>query len=182
MPSGARELGRGLGLGDTNKGWSPGRCIEEEMGSPRGSTKRAEATQPLPRETEALRTGEGKTESALLTWQMDFPVEKSPAHSMSSCTEKFLPFASPYNILQNLFSMKLTLPSWRWKGSSRGAARIRRKSGKDAVAELQSSALPVSTAPQHGVFSAQLSFHPCFSLLLLLLLSRFSRVRLCAIP
>ena len=38
------------------------------------------------------------------------------------------------------------------------------KSGKDAVAELQSSALPVSTAPQHGVFSAQLSFHPCFSL------------------
>ena len=135
------------------------------MGSPRGSTKRAEAAQPLPRETEALRTGEGKTESALLTWQMDFPVEKSPAHSMSSCTETFLPFASPYNILQNLFSTKLTLPSWRWKGSSRGAARIRRKSGKDAVAELQSSALPVSTAPQHGVFSAQLSFHPCFSLL-----------------
>ena len=61
MPSGARELGRGLGLGDTNTGWSPGRCIEEEMGSPRGSKKRAEVTQPHPRETEALRTGEGKT-------------------------------------------------------------------------------------------------------------------------
>lgn len=138
--------------------------MEEETGSPRGSTKRAEATQPLPRETEAPRTGEGRTERVLLTRQMDVPVEKSPAHSMSSCTETFLPFASPYNILQNLFSTKLTLPSWRWKGSSRGAARIRRKSGKDAVAELQSSALPVSTAPQHGVFSAQLSFHPCFSL------------------
>ena len=67
---------------DTAKGWSPGRRIEEETGSPRGFTKRAEATQPLPRETEALRTGEGKTESALLTRQMDFPVEKSPAHSM----------------------------------------------------------------------------------------------------
>ena len=164
MPSCARDLWRGIGLGDTAKGWSPGRCIEEEMGSPRGSTKRAEATQPLPRETEALRTA-GETERALLTWQMDFPVEKSAAHSMSSCTDKFLPFANPYNILQNLFSMKLTLPSWRWKGSSRGAARIRRKSGKDAVAELQSSALPGSTAPQLGVFSAQLSFHPCFSLL-----------------
>ena len=164
MPSCTRELGRGVGLGDTAKGWSPGRRIEEEMGSPRGSTKRAEATQPIPRETEALRTGEGRTERVLLTRQMDVPVEKSPAHSMSSCTEKFLPFASPYNILQKMFSVKLTLPSWRWKGSSRGAARIRRKSGKDAVAELQSSALPVSTAPQHGVFSAQLSFHPCFSL------------------
>ena len=82
MPSCARNLGRGLGLGNTAKGWSPGGRIEEEMGSPRGSTKRAEATQPLPRETEALRTGEGKTESALLTWQMDFPVEKSPAHSV----------------------------------------------------------------------------------------------------
>ena len=85
-----KELRKGLGLGDTAKGWSPGRRMEEEMGSPRGSTKRAEAAQPLPRETEALRTGEGKTESALLTWQMDFPVEKSPAHSMlhgqsSSC-------------------------------------------------------------------------------------------------
>ena len=160
-----KELRKGSGLGDTAKGWRPGRCVKEEMGSPRGSTKRAEATQPLPRETAALRTGEGRTERVLLTRQMDFPVEKSPAHSMSSCTEKFLPFASPYNILQNLFSMKLTLPSWRWKGSSRGAARIRRKSGKDAVAELESSALPVSTAPQHGVFSAQLSFHPCFSLL-----------------
>ena len=152
------------------------------MGSPRGSTKRAEATQPLPRETAALRTGEGRTERVLLTRQMDFPVEKSPAHSMSSCTEKFLPFASPYNILQNLFSMKLTLPSWRWKGSSRGAARIRRKSGKDVVAELQSSALPVSTAPQHGVFSTQLSFHPCFSLLMLLLLSSLSRVQLFTTP
>jgi hypothetical protein len=30
--------------------------------------------------------------------------------------------------------MKLTLPYWRWKDSSRGAVRIRRKSGKDAVA------------------------------------------------
>ena len=88
---------KGSGLADTAKGWSPGRRMEEEMGSPRGSTKRAEATQPLPRETEALRTGEGKTESALLTWQMDFPVEKSPAHSMSTWTEQFLPFPSLYN-------------------------------------------------------------------------------------
>ena len=182
MPSCTRELGRGVGLGDTAKGWSPGRRMEEETASPRVSTKRAEATQPLSRETEALRTGEGRTERVLLTRQMDVPVEKSPAHSMSSCTEKFLPFASPYNILQKMFSMKLTLPSWRWKGSSRGAARIRRKSGKDAVAELQSSALPVSTAPQHGVFSAQLSFHPCFSLLMLLLLSSFSRVQLFVTP
>ena len=82
MPSCARELGRGLGLGDTAKGWSPGRRMEEETGSPRGSTKRAEATQPLPRETEALRTGERETESAVLTRQMDVPVEKSPAHSV----------------------------------------------------------------------------------------------------
>ena len=78
--------------------------------------------------------------------------------------------------------MKLTLPSWRWKCSSRGAGRIRRKSGKDVVAELQSSALPVSTAPQHGVFSTQLSFHPCFSLLMLLLLSSLSRVQLFTTP
>ena len=82
MPSRARELGRGVGLADTAKGWSPGRRMEEEMGSPRGSTKRAEATQPLPRETEALRTGERETESAVLTRQMDVPVEKSPAHSV----------------------------------------------------------------------------------------------------
>ena len=54
----------------------------EEMGSPRASTKRAEAAQPLPRETEALRTGEGRIERVLLTRQMDFPVEKSPAHSV----------------------------------------------------------------------------------------------------
>lgn len=36
----------------------------------------------LPRETEALRTGERETESAVLTRQMDVPVEKSPAHSV----------------------------------------------------------------------------------------------------
>ena len=83
-----KELRKGRGLGDTAKGWRPGRCVEEEMGSPRGSTKRAEATQPLPRETEALRTGEGKTERALLTRQMDFPVEKSPAHSVFTWTEQ----------------------------------------------------------------------------------------------
>ena len=82
MASCARELGRGLGLGDTAKGWSPGRRIEEEMGSPRGSTKRAEAAQPLPRETEALRTGERETEKAFFTWQMDFPIKKSPAYSV----------------------------------------------------------------------------------------------------
>ena len=119
---------------------------------------------PSPRETEALRTGEGKRESALLTWQMDFRVEKSPAHSMSTCTEQLLPFPSPYKFIELVLNEAHIL-SWRWKGSSRGAARIRRKSGKDAVAELQSSALPGSTAPQLGVFSAQLSFHPCFSLL-----------------
>ena len=52
------------------------------MGSPRASTKRAEAAQPLPRETEALRTGERETEKAFFTWQMDFPIKKSPAYSV----------------------------------------------------------------------------------------------------
>ena len=119
---------------------------------------------PSPRETEALRTGEGKRESALLTWQMDFRVEKSPAHSMSTCTEQLLPFPSPCKFIELVLNEAHIL-SWRWKGSSRGALRISRKSGKEAVAELQSSALSVSTTLRCGVSFKHLSFHPCFRLL-----------------
>ena len=54
------------------------------------------------------------------------------------------------------------IPSWRWKGSSRGALKISRKSGKDAIAELQSSALSVSMALQCGVFSTQAELSSLF--------------------
>lgn len=98
------------------------------------STKRVEATQPPTMETEALRTGQGRREMTSLTWQMAFPVEKSPTHSISSYTEKFLLSLCPYTRLQNWFSMRPTLASWRWKGVGRGAVRIRRKSEKFARA------------------------------------------------
>lgn len=163
----------------------------EGTGSPKGLTKGVEATQATPGETEALSSGKGRTVMASLTWQMAFPVKKSPEHSISSCTGYVLPLPSlcSYNILQNLFSIRFTLPSWRWKGGSRCSARVKR-SMKGAVAQLRRpgysephSILLLTTAPCTRAFlsTVELStwlkfstipnqFLPCFSNIFKLLL------------
>ena len=87
MPSWARGLGRGW-PGGRGQGTEPRKTQRGGNGKPRGSSKRAEDHRPpSPRETEALRTA-GKPERAWLTWQMHFPVEKSPVHSLSTWTEQ----------------------------------------------------------------------------------------------
>lgn len=154
--------GAGVGLGDTAKGWSPGRRMEGKREVPGAPQREQRQHSPSPRETEALRTGKvGKKRKHLTHLADGLSCGEVPTHSMSTCTEQFLPFPSPYKFIE-LVLIEAHILSWRWKGSSRGALRISRKSGKEAVAELQSSALPVSTILRCGVFSKHLSFHPCF--------------------
>jgi len=50
MLSCARNLGRGVGLGDTAKGWSPGRLIEGRNGKSQGLHKESRGNTVPPRE------------------------------------------------------------------------------------------------------------------------------------
>lgn len=129
-------LRKGLAWGMLLEDGAQERHAEGGNRSPRGLHKGSRGNTGSALETEAQRAGKGRTEVASLTRQMAFPVKKSPAHSISSCTREVLPSLNlcSYNILQSLFSMRPTLPSWRWKGGSRGSAlRIRRKSVKCTV-------------------------------------------------
>ena len=102
MPSCARGLG---------KGWPGGRGQEMEPrkmqrggnGKPR-APHRELGPQPLPRETEALRTA-GKQTGPDSRGRWTFPW-RSSRHTAGPMDRAVLPFPSLYNILQNWFSMK----------------------------------------------------------------------------